>query len=612
MSLYSPDGKYHVLLTTTDEGQLTWSVRWNGKQIILPSPLGMVLGDEREPGKKVSLQEIVSVSEVDTSWKPVYGDRSLYRDHYNKCVAVVTEGDGTRWELQLRAYNEGIAFRYVFPDAGNGEDSLHIRREHTTFTFPAGARAWVTYSAQGRYERIPVKQIKKPAERPLVVEEGKDVYVAVGEAALVDYARMRLAPAPPGKNGVVSSLAGEVVLSYPAVTPWRFVMAATEPGRLVENNFLLLNLNAPCALQDVSWIRPGKVIREVTLTTRGGRACVDFAATHGLQFVEFDAGWYGHEYDTSSDATTVTVDPKRSPGPLDLPGVIGYARQKDVGIILYVNRRALEMQLDTVLPLYASWGVSGVKYGFVRVGPQQWTSWLHEAIRKAASHHLMVDVHDEYRPTGYQRTWPNFMTCEGVRGDEEAPGNHHTLITMFTRTIAGPADNTICYFTDRVTGRMRSSHASQLAKAVCIYSPWQFLFWYDRPAASRPGLQDSTQSGVISEVPELDFFRLMPTVWDDTKVIEGRIGEYGTFARRSGDEWYVGSINGESTHTLKLSLNFLDPAKKYRAIIYADDPATNTRTHVRIEEKPVEAGSNLSFDLLPNTGLAMRIVPEGK
>ncbi len=606
--LSSPDGRLQITLQVNGPGRLHYAVDRAGEEVILPSPLGMLLGTGDTLGGHVLCLEASPASLRDTTWHPVWGERASYRDRYRVMIVDVEERSGCRWQLELRAYDEGVAFRYLLPQAVAGGDSVYILRERTGFVFPRGSQAWVTYSAQGIYRRMDVDSIRRPAERPLVVEEPAGTYVAVGEAALVDYARMRLSKGEePG--GVVAHLAGPVALHVPAHSPWRYIMVASSPGRLVENNYLLLNLNEPCALDDVSWIGPGKVIREITLTTRGGKACVDFAARHGLQFVEFDAGWYGHEYDDASDATTVTVDPRRSPGPLDLKEVIRYAREKNIGIILYVNRRALERQLDTLLPLYASWGVSGVKYGFVQVGPQRWTAWLHTAIRKAAAHHLMVDVHDEYRPTGYQRTWPNFMTCEGIRGDEAAPDNHHTLITMFTRAIAGPADNTVCYFSDRVVTEMHSSHATQLAKAVCIFSPWQFLFWYDRPAASRkgPAAPELPGNRVISEVPELEFFKEVPTVWDETRVIEGKIGEYGTVARRAGDDWYVGAINGRESHQLVLPLSFLEAGKQYMAQIYRDDPLVETRTHVRVEERQVTSADTLRFELAPNTGMAMRL-----
>ena len=406
---------------------------------------------------------------------------------------------------------------------------------------------------------------------------------------------------------LVSELSSEVVGRAGLKTPWRFVMAAKKPGDLLENNYLLLNLNAPNEISDTSWIKPGKVIRESTLTTRGGLACVDFAVKHNLQFIEFDAGWYGNEYDDASDATTVTIDPKRSKGPLDLPKVIEYAKSKDIGVILYVNRRSLEKQLDEVFPLFRSWGVSGVKFGFVNVGPQEWTSWLHHAIRQAADYELMIDTHDEYRPTGYSRTYPNFMTQEGIRGDEASPDNSMVLNTIFTRMIAGAGDQTNCYFAPRVAKTM-GSHASQLAKAVCIYSPWQFLFWYDRPDGSQSEVEGAGGSKeFIQELPELAFYDALPTVWDDTKVIEGYPGEYAIIARKSDDDWFVGVLNGNTERTIEIPMDYLSQGNNYEAIIYSDDPSMDTQTNVKIETQKVTSKDTLRYSINKSNGVAIQL-----
>jgi alpha-glucosidase len=273
--------------------------------------------------------------------------------------------------------------------------------------------------------------------------------------------------------------------------------------------------------------------------------------------------------------------------------VIEYARQRGIGILVYVNRRALERQLDDILPLYENWGIKGVKYGFVQVGSQQWTSWLHEAVRKAAKHHLMVDVHDEYRPTGYSRTYPNLMTQEGIRGNECMPTAGENLVLPFTRMLCGAGDYTVCYYSNRI----KTTHAHQLAAAVVFYSPWQFLFWYDRPTAYRGE-------------PEIKFFEHVPTVWDDTQVVNGEIGEYITVARRSGREWFVGTMNGMEPRTLSIPLVFLDPNRDYVAHIYSDgDLNDNTRTHVAIERRPVTHSATLTATMPACGGCAVRITP---
>jgi alpha-glucosidase len=360
--------------------------------------------------------EVVSVQEESHSgtWEPVYGEKNRYDDNFNALTIKFGQKENKQAPaLVFRAYNQGVAFKYGIN--GNADEEITIKEEMSEFSLPRNSTAWVTYGAQGIITEMPVEKIKKGAERPLVIKENDGVYVALGEAALINYGRMKFSKNKSGGSSLISDIDGTVTLSLPAETPWRYIMAGEKPGDILENNYLLLNLNEPNQIKDVSWIRPGKVIREITLTTKGAMEAVDFAVKHNLQFVEFDAGWYGPEFDKSSDATTITLDPKRSKGPFDLHKIIRYAKEKNIGIILYVNGVAMLKQLDEILPLYEKWGIAGVKYGFVGVGTQKWTTWLLDAIRKAADHHIMVDVHDEYRPTGFMRTYPNFMTCEGVR-----------------------------------------------------------------------------------------------------------------------------------------------------------------------------------------------------
>ncbi|NPA36971.1 MAG: glycoside hydrolase family 97 protein [Chlorobi bacterium] len=589
----SPDSNYEVTINAHEGKGVKYRVLYKDKEIILPSLLGLSADGEKNILHNTEVLSVTKDSHKGT-WKPVYGEKNIYNDNYNSLKLMLkSKSDKEIVSVVFRCYNEGVAYRYEFEN--ENKDSITIKKELSEFVLPENSTAWVTYSAQGLINEIPVEDIKKPAERPLVVKEENGLYLALGEAALVDYARMKFIRKKKGSSALVAVLDGDVNLLLPAKTPWRYIMAGEKTGDILENNYLLLNLNEPNKLKDVSWIKPGKVIREITLTTKGGRECVDFAVEHNLQFVEFDAGWYGHEYDDLSDATTITVDPKRSEGPLELHKIIRYAKERNVGIILYVNRRAMLKQLDEILPLYEKWGVAGVKYGFVGVGTQQWTNWLLDAVRKAADHHLMVDVHDEYRPTGFMRTYPNFMTCEGVRGDEESPTNEHTLKTMFTRSIAGAADNTVCYYDPRVEEKM-GSHVSQLAKTVCIYSPWQFLFWYDKPS-------------VIGDEPELEFFDSVPTVWDDKIVIEGEIGKYGTIARRNRDNWYIGSINGDNPHKVIINFDFLEEGKDYNALIYSDDSLVNSRTKVRVEREIVNRSTVLEFNIAPNNGVAVRLFP---
>ena len=604
--LTSPDGRLAVAVHVADlapaRQALVYRVERDGRPVVADSLISLACAEGGMLRDGLQLVSCV-VTPCDATWRTVWGERSAIRDAHREAVFTVreTNAPGRTLRLTVRAYNEGVALRYALPDT-----AVTVQREGVEFRMPSDGAAWATYSAQGFYARTPVSRIKPGCERPLTIELATNLFVALGEAALVDYARMKLAPLAGVPHALVGQLDGPARLAAGTESPWRVVQVASSAAQLAEANHLYLNLNAPCALADTTWIKPGKVIREMTLTTAGARRLVDFAARRQLQYVHFDAGWYGHEYDDRADARAVNVDPKRSAGPLDLAEVVSYARSNQVGVLLYVNRRALERQLDELLPLYASWGVAGVKYGFVNVGSQQWTTWLHDAVRKAADHQLMVDVHDEYRPTGYSRTYPNLMTQEGILGDEEARRTlSQTIVHLYTRCLAGPADNTFCYFHERVA--QVSSHAAQLAKSVCLYSPWQYLYWYDRPPAPGEALRD----GLISDEPELAFWDALPTTWDESRFLDGRIGEFAVVARRRGPDWFVGVLHsGNAPLTYELPLDFLDAGLPATATLYTDDSGLATRTRVAITTRAVRRGERLSIPLQALGGAAVRITRE--
>jgi alpha-glucosidase len=264
--------------------------------------------------------------------------------------------------------------------------------------------------------------------------------------------------------------------------------------------------------------------------------------------------------------------------------------------MVYVNHRTLEQQLDELLPLYKSWGIDGIKFGFVHTGSHRWTVWLHDAIKKAAEYQLMVNVHDNYRPTGYSRTYPNLMTMEGIHGNEEMPDATHNTVLPFTRFVAGRADYTICYYFREEFGKtkkhLKTTPAHQLALSVIYYSPLQWLFWYDLP--------DDYQGE-----PEIEFFEKVPTVWDKTRVVDGRIGEYVAVARRKGKDWYMGIITGNQQRALSVPLHFLEEDRQYLVSVYTDGgQEIRTRTHVKIERYHVDHQDFIDLDLKPGGGAA--------
>ncbi|WP_163400055.1 glycoside hydrolase family 97 protein [Flavobacterium fluviatile] len=633
IELKSPDtDKKITFYQSKNENGIQFSVNYGKQEVLLPSILELISTELNFKGKCTILN--VEKSTVNENWTSRFSELSTIPDHYNQIKVSVKLGE-TQLTVIARAYNEGIAFSYEIPKQQNltqiglSENIYYnFKEDYPVWSTPKREKAVLT--AQGKYRKIPMTQLEEGAERPLLIEMGEDLKVALAEAKLVDYARLSYNKSSASKYSIVSSLDGimgkakqdtisgaviseakkdgnKVYKKLPFQSPWRVIMMGKSRGELLENNYILQNLNDPSQIADDSWIKPGKVLRETTLTTQGGLAAIDFVASHNMQYVLFDAGWYGNEMDDKSDATTVTLDPKRSKGPFEIETITKYAKEKGVGIILYVNRRALEKQLDEILPLYKKWGVAGIKYGFVRVGDQDATKWLHEAIKKAAQYGMVLDIHDEYRPTGFSRTYPNLLTQEGIRGDEETVPNEHTLITMFTRMLAGAADNTVCYYSPKV--KAMGSNASQLAKTICLFSPLQHLYWYDKPAASPEkldGLWGDTKH--IGNEPELEFFNNVPTTWDETKVLVDKIGELGVIARRKGDDWYIGGINGKTASNLSLDFSFLDANEVYQTTLYTDDEAVKTRTHVKIEEKELTRTSNLDLALKSNNGFIMRLI----
>jgi alpha-glucosidase len=598
ITLASPNENLKISFSTGNSIQSLVSYNiFNEDQPVLNNAL--IAFDIREISSAKFFLSGIKKNTAFSSWLTVYGERKSIPDNYNQVFFNFKSPVDTSIQLTItcRAYNEGFAFQYRLVQKGK---TIILNNESSTFELPGNAMAWVSSVAQSPITAKKINEITGQVERPLTVRIDDDLFIALGEASLVNFARMKFTSN--GQNTLATTLYGEVKSTDSLVSPWRYVLVGKSPADLLEKNYLLLNLNEPNQIANTDWIQPGKVLRESTLTTVGSFLSIDFAAKHNIRYICFDAGWYGKEDSDSSDATRVSIDPPRFKGPLDLQKVIAYGKQKNVGVILYVNRRALERQLDTLLPLYQSWGVKGLKFGFVQVGSQQWTNWLHEAVRKAAKYKMIVDVHDEYRPTGYSRTYPNLLTQEGVRGDEESPFTEHSITTIFTRSIAGAADITNCYFTNRVD--KMGSHAAQLAKAVCVYSPLQFLFWYDRPVAD--SLKRGSE-GEIKEVAELAWYDALPTVWDDTKVLESDMENFATIARKSGDSWFVGSLNGVNPRTINLTFDFLDKDKEYKAIIYTDDSIMNTATNVKITTMNIDHRSNLSFNIAERNGIAIHI-----
>lgn len=609
-ALQSPDGKYNFVFEQKD-GRLTYRLDYAAKQVIEEGELGVNIDNhlvESAMGIPVDNSnvwtngmEVTSVDRrsEDNTWKPVYGEYAQIRDRYNEMTIHLLKGGKHQGasnaydkrqqyllDIIVRAYDEGVAIRYHFPEATNGL-FMHITDDLTSFRFAPGAEAYHYAWAQSHANKVKLLKSeaawKEEAERPLTLRLDNGLYAAIGEAALSDFVRGKLKLKADNELQMALFHPADIITAYDM--PWRFIMVGEKAIDLINNKQMVLNLNAPCQIQDASWIKPGKAFRVCRLDMKTCMEGVDFCVDRGLQYIELDAGWYGPEMKMSSSALKVleTRD-------IDMPKLCQYAKSKGIGVWVYVNQRALYQELDQLLPLYEKWGISGIKFGFVQIGSQEWTTWLHNAVKKCADHHIMVDIHDEYRPTGWSRTYPNLMTQEGIGGNEEMPDAEHNTILPFTRFLCGPADYTPCYF----NGRVKNTKAHQLAMPVVYYSPITFLYWYDLP-------------NVYKGEKELDFWKYCPTVWDESKALQGEIGEYIVQARRSGNDWFVGAMNGLQARDITLNTaDFLQKGKKYQVEIYNDNPALNTRTKVSTVVQTIKAGKILKLHLQPSGGAALR------
>lgn len=601
--LQSPDKNYEVQFyqrqNAEQRRQMYYTVSYKHTPVILESLLDIQLDNhlsENAMALKVDhhanwcenlIVKGISKRTEDTTWTPVYGERQLIRDHFNEAIVHLVKDDNPIYnmDVELRAYNEGIALRYFFPENEKGT-YYRVTAEHTNFTLPEGTQAWHASWAQAPYHLLPLSQWPDNSERPLTLQLPGGKFVCLAEAQMTDYSRTKFTLDARKPNTIVTAMHDPADLVSPVGTPWRVIMVGEKAGDLIENDFLVLNLNQPSRVKETSWIRPGKIIRVMTQTTADALLYIDFAAAHHLQYILFDWKWYGPAFTFSSDVTKVVA-------PLDMPRIIAYGKEKNVGVWLYVNQQGLLAQSDSLYRVYHDWGVAGVKFGFVQVGSHRWTTWIQEQLQKAAENNIMVNIHDEYRPTGEQRTWPNFLTAEGIRGNEEFPDATHNTVLPFTRMIAGPGDYTICYYDKR----LKTTHAHQLALSVVMYSPLQTLFWYDKPA-------------LYENEPEIEFFEKVPANWDETKILEGAPGQFITTARRNGAEWFIGAITNNNARTQRLPLSFLTPGKKYLATIYTDDPKVATKTKVGIKTVKVTAATVMDIRLQASGGQAVWIRPE--
>jgi alpha-glucosidase len=625
-STRSPDGRIVVTFTLAD-GAPGYSVSYAGKAVILPSRLGFEFQGLPPLASGLTIAQTARSSH-DETWEQPWGETRRVRNHYNELAVTLEERTkpGRRLEIVFRAFDDGVAFRYRIPAQGGLEEML-ITDELTEFVLAGDHTAWWIPAYQdNRYEYLYQKTRVSEmgtVHTPLTLRTADGLHLAIHEAALTDYASMTLASRPGNtlKADLVPWADGiRVRAQAPMETPWRTIQIADRAGDLV-TSYLVLNLNEPSVLGDTSWIRPGKYmgiwwgmhIGKYTFwegdrhgaTTENARMYIDFAAEHGIPLLlieGWNTGWTPEWYLDAMHQFSFT----ESTPDFDLEAVAAYARERGVELIGYhetgANLVNYLAQVEDGMALYQRLGIHNIKIGQVgtRLNMKEWhhgqfgVRYYRRVLEKAAEHQLAVNFHEPIKDTGERRTYPHMMTREGARGQEYNawsegnPPSHHVILP-FTRMLASPMDFTPGIFDvmikERDGRRVHTTVAKQLAFYVTYFSPTQML-------ADLPENYDGH--------PAFRFLLDVPVDWEETRVLDGEIGEFLTVVRkdRHGPDWYLGSITNERPRDFGIDCSFLDRGRQYVAEIYADGAGADWQTNpTAIEITSREATSESKFHL---------------
>ncbi|WP_437959179.1 glycoside hydrolase family 97 catalytic domain-containing protein [Sorangium sp. So ce119] len=643
----SPGGEIVVTFDVQD-GVPSYSVERAGRAILADSALGLDLGDLGPLGRGVRVAGADRRTE-DSTWNPVWGAASEIREHYNELtVHLESDAPARRLDVVFRVFDDGLGLRYVIPEQ-DGLGELTITSEDTEFRFASDGTTWWTRADfegdESLYNRGALSTVAN-ANTPMTVQLAEDLYVALHEADLDDYAAMTLEALPgvphafrsalvPARSGLEST-AVKARVALPFETPWRTLTIGTGAGRLLESH-LILNLNDPCAIcdGDLSWLRPGKYMgvwweihkglstwepgEHVGATTENTQRTMDFAGEHGIPFVlaegwnqGWDGAWTDMDYTASNDR-------------FDLEEVVAYGAERGVGFVAHIETGAnvdgFEAQLDEAFTLYESLGIHAIKTGYVGNIPgyhhysQRMVNHYAEVARRAAEHQIMVDAHEPIKPTGEERTYPNFMSREGLRGMEYeawSDGNpaSHTLTLPFTRMLGGPVDYNpgifeVLWAPEKIPespfagnppARVHTTRAHQLALYVILLSGLQMVTDIPEHYEGRP---------------EFAFIEQVPVTWDETRVLNASIGEHMTIARRSDSAWYLGSGTDGTARALRIPLDFLGEGS-FVAETYTDDAEADYDTRPELVARSrflVTSADTLIAAMESSGGQAVRIRP---
>ncbi len=642
----SPNGRLKVELDLTGEGRLAYRVSKDGKPLIADSRLGFILRNGRQLLRGLSLQT-QSTRSADDTWEQPWGERRFVRDHYSELRASFAESahDRRRFDMVFRVFDDGVGFRYEFPKQP-ALDDVQIEEELTEFAIARAATAWWIPAYEWNreeylYGRTPLAEVGM-AQTPITLRTDDGTHLSIHEAALVDYAGMNLVKGDGGvlRASLTPGSPAKVVRRVPFATPWRTIQIADKAGGLIESN-LILNLNEPNKLGDVSWFKPSKYVGvwwslhlekeswatgpKHGATTANTKRYIDFAAKYGFRGVlvegwnlGWDGDWFANGWDF--DFSKPTPD-------YDLEGLAAYAKSKGVHLVGHHETGCAvshyERQMDDAFALFARLGIDSVKTGYVCDAGQierqdapkgpvvrewhegQFMSNHHlRVVEAAAKHRVAINAHEPIKDTGLRRTYPNWVSREGARGMEfnawgrppNPPAHEPTLV--FTRMLAGPMDFTPGIVSLEGRGqKLQSTLARQLALYVVIYSPIQM-------AADLP-------EHYAKQMEAFQFIRDVPADWAHTEALNGEVGDYVTIARkdRNSEDWYLGSLTNEVGRELRVPLSFLTPGKTYTAQMYRDgdkaDYKGNQFDFIR-ETRKVTSADTLTLRLGAGGGQAIR------
>ena len=624
--LYSPDRRLGVTVELDRVGRLSYRVERDRTALIADSPLGLRLRDARDAAGNLAIAA-AEYSTTDERVAIVAGKARYARDHHNQLALTLADGAGAdgaehaSLEVIFRVYDGGVAFRYRLPRRGDGS-AIELEGEITGFHFPDDGTCWAmnlpsfTTSHEGEYRRTRVAALR-PDEligAPLLCRTAAAAF-AIAEADLDNYAGAYFRGRGDGGVGVqvvLSPLPGDPMLAVrlPAdrdlQSPWRVIMIGDHPGQLIEATLIHV-LNPPSIIEDTDWIRPGKCawdwwcgsvvsgVAEPGMNDATIRRFIDFAAETGLEYMMIDAGWYvsgpGGENDPRSDIT-------RSIAAIDLPALVEYATQRNIGLFVWIAWRPMADQMDAALPLYQRLGLKGIKVDFMDRNDQEMVAFYHRLLAKAAQHRLLVDLHGAYPPTGLARTYPNLLTQEGVMGAEYNKWSSrvtatHNVTLPYTRMLLGAMDYTPGGFRHATPARFEARNTLPLVQTTRGQALAMYVV-YDSPLVS---LADTPDAYV--DAAGLDFLRSVPTTWDASRFVAGEVGEFIVLARRSGDQWFVGAMTNEAARRLLVPLRFLPPGR-FSAAIHGDGlPITRTVDRDTVLELLLASGGGAAIQLRP-------------